>query len=647
MKRLFNRFYYLTETLLMRSAAYQLLLVALVIIGLSVVGGGVVHFAYPVAYRDTTEAIWWAFLRLTDPGYLGDDHGVVPRVVSTFLTLAGYVVFLGALVAIMTTWLDRLMAFLGSGRSPIFERRHILIIGWNDRIHALVEEVVHSSQRLLDLNRRPAVVILCEPFSQSMHRELLQKLDPAVRRQCRLLVRSGNPLEAESLERVDYTHARSVILISQARGERADRQLADMTLAKVLMTLKAKAPDLEFPPNVVVEVSNPTNKLLLESVGWENHTEAIVGEEILGRLFCQAVRFPGLSKVYRRLLTDSFRDSILLVPASSLGIVGQSMMSFVHQLPQGIPIGSLPIVGVQSQVRLLDFDSVLTEEDLVVLVSSAENRRGGDSSAAPACSKVTIEGLVHPPVRRILCVGWSTLVAAFLGESTDYKLESFEVTLLWDKDLPRERERLQRLETTHSNLKLTFLLGALSDDDEVRRLKPETFDTIILLSDQRRNALLSDAETVLHYVLLDRHFRALAKPVWFVVELHDEDNRPLIAGRDVDVILSGEIISHLLAQVAIHRSLAWIYEELFSKGGSELRLLGLDSFSGYSGALDFATCQSVCLTRRSVAVGIRREESVLLHPSPAEPFSGDDKLIVVEWEEVDEDRQSGASVSRP
>ena len=53
-------------------------------------------------HDDLPAAIWWAFLRLTDPGYLGEDHGVIPRTVSTVLTLAGYVVFLGALVAIMT-----------------------------------------------------------------------------------------------------------------------------------------------------------------------------------------------------------------------------------------------------------------------------------------------------------------------------------------------------------------------------------------------------------------------------------------------------------------------------------------------------------------------------------------------------------------
>lgn len=64
------------------------------------------------AFAGPGEAIWWAFLRLTDPGYLGDDEGVVLRTLSTVVTVAGYVVFMGMLVAIMTQWLIRTVARL-------------------------------------------------------------------------------------------------------------------------------------------------------------------------------------------------------------------------------------------------------------------------------------------------------------------------------------------------------------------------------------------------------------------------------------------------------------------------------------------------------------------------------------------------------
>ena len=295
--------YFFTETLLTRGPFYQLMLVAAVILALSVGGGVFVHVTNPDSYANTLEAIWWAFLRLTDPGYLGDDKGLFPRLVSTFLTLAGYVVFLGALVALMTNWLDRSLTFLASGRSPIFEEGHVLIIGWNDRIHALIEEVVHTAQRLGD-DHKPAIVVLCDPYDPAMYRDLYQKLDPEVRTHCRLMVRWGNPLEIESLERVDFAYARSIILVATASAERSERSLSDITLAKVLMSMKAQVPSPKRVPNVVVEVAFAGNKLLTESVGWENSTEAIVADDIMGRLFCQAVRFPGISRVYHHFPTS-------------------------------------------------------------------------------------------------------------------------------------------------------------------------------------------------------------------------------------------------------------------------------------------------------------------------------------------------------
>lgn len=633
MRRLLQRFYYLTETLLIRSAGYQLLLVALVIALLSVVGGMVVHLTKTGTSGEASEAVWWAFLRLTDPGYLGDDHGLIPRLVSTFLTISGYVLFLGALVAIMTNWLDRLMAFLASGRSPIFERGHILVIGWSEHMHALVEDLVHTYHRGVDKDGVPAIAILCDPFHPSMHRELSQKLDPIVRKRCRLLLRSGNPLQAESLERVDFQHARSIVLVSQARGERKRGQLSDVTLAKILMTLKSRRPDLKSPPNVVVEVSNPSNKLLLESVGWEESTEAVVGDEILGRLFCQAVRFPGVSKIYRRLLTDSYGHSVSLIPARLCGAVGRPLRDLVGEMPEGTPIGCLPHGVAQSELRLLDLERPVAEEDQLVLIASTAKRKLAEAtphsvSFSPWCSSSNSR-----PLGEILCIGWSTLLQPFLLETAVYAQETFEVTLFWEGEMPRERERLQRLQESYPQLRLTFVQGSLAEHDEVQRFRPERFSTVMLFSDRRQEPLHSDAETVLRFVLLERYFQNLGHEVAFVVELNDEDNRPLITCPEADVIISSEITSHLLAQVAIHRSLAWIYEDLFTKGGSELRLRSLSSIGVEPGqVVGFEDCQRVCLENQTVAIGVQRSGQVILNPDPQERVSQGDQLVVVEAE---------------
>jgi Trk K+ transport system NAD-binding subunit len=630
MRRLANRFYYHVETLLIRGPIYQLMLVAMVILGLSLSGGVMVHLTNPDAYSNTLEAVWWAFLRLTDPGYLGDDRGFFPRLVSTLLTLAGYVVFLGALVALMTTWLDRTLSYLASGRSQIFEEGHVLIIGWNDRLHALVEEIVHTAQHFHDRESKRAIVILCEDYKPSMHHELMQKIDPEVRHQCRVLIRSGNPLEIESLERVDFAYARSIILVSRAGSERSARSLSDVTLAKVLMSMKAHSPGLTNPPNVVVEVANPGNKLLVESVGWHRQTEAVVADDIMGRLFCQAVRFPGISNVYHRLLTDTFGHSINLRKASDIGMSGKPLRESVSLLRSGTPIGLLKAGGEQVHLQLLNLDQDLEPDDLVVVISTKSPR----STVMPTAEAPDIElpPLDHKMVKRhILVNGWSTDLYTFLAELSANAEEECHVTLLWENPRPTERKRLEQLQNAQANLTLKFGLSALLDDTELKRAQIEQFDKILLLADQTQERLVADAENVLRYVLLDRFVRARGLKIDLVVELNDEDNRPLLTGMEPDVLMTGEILSHLLAQVSTYRSLMWIYEELFTKGGAELRLRPMTDLTEQP--TTFAVCQAACLKADAVALGYYRGCEAVFNPDPTTQLAASDRLILIEMEE--------------
>lgn len=614
MRRLFLRIHFFIETLFIRSPGYQLLAVILVLIALSVGGGLVVHLGSP-QFPNLPQAVWWAFLRLTDPGYLGDDVGLVPRVVSTFLTLAGYVIMLGALIAIMTTWLDRLMAFLASGRSPVFARDHIVIIGWNSRLHALVEELVHTDQRFND--RKPTIVIMAEQFEPRLLSQLKAKLDPQVRNKCRLVVRSGNALEAESLDRIDFANARAVILLARP----AQRHLSDVTLAKILMSMHNRIPNAERPPNVVVEVADPADKLLVESVGWRETTEAVAGQEILGRLFCQTVRFPGISAVYTHLLTDTYGDSVTLVAPAKLDWVGCTIREMALNSRMGVPIGRLhPVDGL----RLLDLDTPLTDQDEVVVVGAGRDGQSSDPDVEG--SPVLDSAWSGPQGRCILIVGWSSHVPALLGELARYHHERFQVTVLSSQPpdwLP-----------SFANVEVTVREGKLQTPGEVDRLELERFDSILLLaSELAGDPLVADAQTIMRFVLLDRALGQ--RRVNLAVELNDEDNRPLLAARECDVIMTAEIVSHLLAQVAVRRELVWIYEELFTAGGGETRLYPLTSLvPGGTSEVSFSDCQKASLARGAVAIGYRLATGIHLNP-PSEvrlQLAPGDQLILVELE---------------
>ena len=637
MKRALRRLYYLIETFFIRGTHFQLLAVAAVIALVSLCGGVVVHL-FTGQFPDLGVAIWWAFLRLTDPGYLGDDTGTLTRVVSTTLTVAGYVLFLGALVAIMTTWLSRFMSYLASGRSSIFERDHFLIIGWSPRIHAIIEEIVHARERVnrrLGRRRLPAIAVLTGEFRPALVHELRQKLDPEVRKACRLLVRSGDPLEAESLERVDFARASAIILVAQQESMNpASRQLSDIGLVKVLMSMTALLEEVDHDeeglPSVVVEICNPANKMLAESVGWSRRTEAIVSDDFIARLLCQSIRYPGLSGVYDHLLTDTFGESIYLMRVDDLeGLAGMRLGQAVRRFEEAIPIGVLKARVearghvMEQRLRLLQLDEVLEPDDELICLSPSirsisdslvDDRQLEASEAVGGLSAPSTPRSLRE--RRILILGWSHIMPALLEELSSYEAsgERYLVQIVGGLEPREATAQLGALSPRLANVEVQYRRARVGRMAEVRELEPEGFDSIVFLgSELYDDPKVADAETIMTHVLIARYLQEVgASDVHLVAEVHDEDNRRLFAlERHVDMLMTEEISSHILSQVAVRRALAWIYERLFTQGGPEIQLAPLASVIDLAPEqrVNFDQIQRTCLGRGRVALGFRLERS--------------------------------------
>src|SRR5690606_22221462 len=147
-------------------------------------------------------------LRLSDPGYLGDDQGVAKRLVSTAVTVLGYVVFLGALVAILTQWLNETLRNLESGYTPVAVDDHVLIVGMTSRTATILAEMRHATgrvRRFLDLHdaKTLRLVLLAPEVNPGLRFDLRDKLG-SLWSDRGIILRSGNPLRMEHLRRVDF-----------------------------------------------------------------------------------------------------------------------------------------------------------------------------------------------------------------------------------------------------------------------------------------------------------------------------------------------------------------------------------------------------------------------------------------------------------
>jgi ion channel POLLUX/CASTOR len=639
-----NRLKFLLERLVLRGAHYRLLIIAALIGLLSVLAGSIIHFAGAAVDGGLSGAIWWAFLRLSDPGYLGDDEGTLRRIVSTILTVLGYVVFLGALVAIMTQWLHERMRELEAGLTPIAQRDHVLILGWTNRTPTIVQELVMAGprvRRFLQLHgaRTLRIAILAEAVTTALSLELKERLGRRWNER-QVILRTGSPLRVEHLRRVDFPHASAVIMpATDLGGHGADH--ADSRAIKTLLSITnhPQAQEVELPL-VVAEILD-SRRVEVARRAYGGPIEILASDAIVSRLIAQSVRHRGLSDVYGELLTHGRGNEIYV--RSSGELAGREYGELPGLFDEAVLLGIVRPEG-DSFCPLLNPDgaTVVQPDDRLALVARTYD------SAAPSTtpSRKPRPRAAHPPLRagpasrprRVLLLGWNHKVPALLQEFDSYANEQFEVEIISTVPVSRRRSQLQRQDTRADRVVVRHVEADFATSSALEQADVASFDNIVLLgSDRFESGEESDARSILGYLLLRDVLPQRDRPA-LLIELLDAGNVGLFRGLTGEVIISSVLVSHMLAQVALRRELRAVFDELFGPGGAEIVFRAAADYDLAGVTASFADVELAAAARGETALGVRvaggarqRGGGLLLNPPRAQQwsFGSDDQVVAL------------------
>lgn len=615
--RFIDRVKFFMERQFVKGALFQLMIVAAVIGLISLLGGLLVH---PVNEPAATlnEAIWWAFLRLTDPGYLGDDEGTWRRIVSTFLTVSGYVVFLGALVAIMTQRLIATMRALERGLTPVSIKNHVAILGWTNRTVPLVRELMGAEKpmRHFLLHRhtgRLKLVILAEEVSAARAQELQD--EPGIgSRMHDIILRSGSALQPDALHRAACLNAAAVIIPSSTHGANS-LVTSDVETIKALLSLDAQAHQQNLePPYVVAEVQD-IRKLPLLKRAYSGRLEVVAGDATISSLMAQNVLHPGLSEVYGELLTAQEGNEFYL--RSPQNLVGKTLSAVTARFPKAIVCGLLrPKNGLWQPMLNPPSDLVLEEQDSLVLIAA----RFEDTD--PAATNIrTLEPVVranklklpittHISGKQILILGWNHRIPALIQELSTYAGKGFSVDMVSvvsaeerSREIARHSDPNPRVTCRH--IETDFML-----EGELREITPEAYDTIILVSSDRLpSGEEADARAIVGYMILDEMLKTSQKKYpQILLELSDPDNEPLVVRHHSETIISPLILSHLLGQIALRPELRVVFDDLFSLGGAEIVFRTPEEYN-LSRTLAFWKLETCVAQFGETALGVYRQKA--------------------------------------
>jgi len=448
------------ERWLQRGVVHQLLFAAALIVTISVLGGLAAWFVTD-QFDGPLDAIWWSFLRLSDPGYLGDDEGASLRAISTVVTVLGYVVFLGSLVAIMTQWLNDTLSRFEQGLSTISMQGHVVILGWTNRTPEIVRQLLAAEGRLRRFleahhQRRLRIVVVADEVDAERRVRLRSYLAKYKRRPL-VFLRRGTATNLADLSRFDLSRA-AVAVVPGDEFRYGGAEASDARVVQSLLNLRShlQATPLSERPFVVAEVLD-AEKEQAAAHAYGGPIEVVQGDAVIARLLAQAILDPRLAAVFSELLTHNEGCSPFVRAWPEF--VGQHPQAVGTQTDRAVVIGALRYESGKAVAHLNPPpDFRLIEGDRLVFIA-----RSFDDCVATSRAEIPVDEAPVPPSQRrealrLLVLGWSANVGQVVEDLVKAGTSTLDLTMVsrlpvdrrevWlkNRELPLDQVRIEHIE---------------------------------------------------------------------------------------------------------------------------------------------------------------------------------------------------------
>lgn len=631
------------ERWLQRGALHQLLLVAAVIILVAVLGG-LAAFLGTDAFESPWDAVWWSFLRLTDPGYLGDDEGMALRVISTIVTVLGYVLFMGSLIAIMTQWLKSTLDRFEKGLSPISMRGHIVVLGWTNRTPEIVRQLLQARGRLERFLHRHGqrllrIVVVAEDVD-AQRRFRLRKYLGSAWRDRQVYLRSGSPLSIEDLQRFGLQDAAAVVVPGDEFrfGGSGD---SDARTVKVLshlgVLLKSRAADQG--PAITAEVFDPRNRKIADRV-LRKSMEVVTGDAVVAQLLVQSIRDPRLVDVFTELLT--YNDGCSPYVRNFPELAGHHPSALNDRFDKAVVIGAIRVENGETRTWLRpSADFRLREADSLVLIA----RSYGDCTPSDEHSSwpepvADAEIGESSPSLRLMVVGWSRRALVLLDQILAAGFPTVDITFISRIPVVERESTLRWQDFDSARLSIRHIEADFTAPGLIDNLDLEGTDAVLILaSGSADSAEESDARTIVCYELLVAAFEAKSRSAGVAPRIVAEMahvNSALPFPRPGDLVLvRPRLLGYLQSHVVLRNELNSVFSALFMPGRSTgIAFREIAAFIDTTDKNpDFATLERRAAERGEIALGYLRgtgdtEYEVELCPPPG-AVGGENACLVV------------------
>jgi voltage-gated potassium channel Kch len=534
--------------------------------------------------------VWLTLMHAIDPGTItGDESAPAWRAIMMTTTVLG-ILLVGSLVAVLVATVNQRFDALRRGHSRVLEEDHTLILGWSRQIFTIVSELAVANE-----NKRHCVVICAEHDKIWMEDELRTKVGQAGKLgKLRLVVRSGDPTDPDTLTQVAIEQARAIVVLDSESSPN------DTQVLRTLLAVGRRPPEEGYRQHVVTELDDPRNVAVAQLTG-DRRIEALVVGDLIAKITVQTCLQSGLSVVYEELL--GFEGSeMYFVDAGPL--VGKTFAQAVQQ-PEDVSV--MGICTAAREIRIKPpFDTKLGPGDQLIVIAVDETWQPSSFTGTIDTSPIAE---AKPTVRtpeRTLILGWNDRVPAIVTGIDAYVAAGSEVCVVALD--PSVRLELGELSEKLHNVKVEHRHGDVSDRRVLDALDPNSWHHVLVLPPDRLEiATEADAQVLVALLHLRDIAEAAKRPFSVVSEMRDARSRDLAeVARADDFIISDRFVGLVLAQVAENPDLAAVFSDLFDPEGVEIYLRPAADYVELERELDYHILIEAGLRRDELVLGYRR-----------------------------------------
>ena len=161
------------------------------------------------------DSIWYAFVRILDPGVLAGEVLDTDRwqmmFIAFMITLIGLVI-VSTFIGFIVTAVGQQFEEYKKGRSKVIENNHIIILGWTPKIYKIMDQFSIGYAFNTKKRKKLCIVILAEKEKTEM--EDLIRDNCNANNNLKIVCRSGSPILIDKLRNLSLTQSKSVVVLA-------------------------------------------------------------------------------------------------------------------------------------------------------------------------------------------------------------------------------------------------------------------------------------------------------------------------------------------------------------------------------------------------------------------------------------------------